>query len=172
MEYLGLIMRIALTMTLLLSGLAKVFDLKSSARIASSVGILPKSIARAFGVLLPFLEILLSVLLFLNYFPKIVAVVVELLFLSFLIANITVVAQKKDIACNCFGRLMRGTMGVGGIFHSLILLLCGAFVIFRPELSFVSFVQVSMPIEVGLIVLPAFGVFALGMISREISIPD
>lgn len=167
MQYLGLIMSLALGLTLLLSGIAKIFDLRASARIVASVGILPNLWAKVFGRVLPFVEVVLALLLICGIYVQISLVLSLALFLSFIIANVYVILQGKDIACNCFGRLLSGTMGWGGVYHSLILLCCGAVAIVSPSLSIRELVETSGMFETALVFVPTGGIFLIGLISRE-----
>lgn len=159
-------MSLALGITLLLSGGTKIIDLQTSAQVSVSVGILPKSIAFLFGLLLPFVELLFGILLIVGYEQKWTGLLTSLLMLSFAIANVKIIRDEKDVACNCFGRLMIGKMGRGGLYHSLVLLSFCIPVILWPETNRIDLLGTAGGLEFSLIVLPAIGLFFTGIISR------
>ena len=168
LEITSLLMAYAIAVTLLLSGLAKMFDLQGSSRSAVAVGILPASIARGFGVLLPFVEVALAVILFVTSESYLLLAALLLLFISFAFANAKMMLEKKDIACHCFGRFMSGEMGFGSLLHSLILIIYWVPVFAQPAnyMNMLSTVQ-----DFGSIAIIVMGVLCLastGMIARLI----
>lgn len=168
MNYLGLMMTLSVCLTLLLSGASKVFDLRSSGRSASSVGILPKSVGRIVGYILPFIEIIIAILLLYGVQTGVITAVAGLLFAAFITANTAVLVQGKDIACHCFGSLLRGTMGWGGLLHSIIMLVCCVVSFIWPGYSVPALLNDPDAGRVLMISVPAVGIFLMGMISREI----
>lgn len=170
MGYIGMIMALMIGMTFLLSGGAKLSDLQGTARITMMMGILPKSIAKIVGPSFPFVEIVVGALLLTGVQPLLVSVVAQLMIVSFLIINGKAIVEGKDIACNCFGRLLSGKIGLGGLFHSIILFGCGLIVIFYHEISFVSFVQHASYEETLTIVFPAIVLMVTGLLSREVQL--
>ncbi|PWV95964.1 methylamine utilization protein MauE [Paenibacillus cellulosilyticus] len=168
MIYLGLMMTLSVCLTLFLSGAAKVFDLRSSGRSAASIGILPNSLGRLFGYVLPFAEIILAALLLTDTQMRLALVAAALLFAAFITANAIVLVQGKDIACHCFGSLLRGTMGWGGLLHSVIMMICCTVGYLWPGFSVSDLLSDPGIDHMIMIGVPAVGIFLMGMISREI----
>jgi uncharacterized membrane protein YphA (DoxX/SURF4 family) len=89
-----------------MSGSAKLTNLRSFVATAVTFELLPHSAARLFGYLLPFVEIALGLFLLLNIYRTVLlgfAVVVLLTFSLGIALNL--IRGRTDISCGCFGSL-------------------------------------------------------------------
>ena len=168
MEIASLLLAYAIAITLLLSGITKMYDLQGASRSAVAVGILPASLSRGFGFLLPFVEVILAIILFITSESILLLAALLLLFVSFAIANAKMMIEKKDIACHCFGRFMSGEMGLGSLLHSLILIIYWIPVFAKPA----NYMNLLYTIhDFGSIAIIVLGVCCLagtGMVARLI----
>ncbi|WGV60420.1 MauE/DoxX family redox-associated membrane protein [Brevibacillus brevis] len=169
MDYLLLIFSLSLSITFLFSGISKIVDIRTSIRITSSVGILPKSFGRFFGSVLPLLEIIIALCLIIGYKTNYMGIISSILLISFIIANFKVIYEGKDLACNCFGNLFKESMGWGGIIHSFILLIFALPVgLFSMNITIFQLQQAML--DLLFILLQAISLFMIGIISRFVEI--
>jgi len=85
---------------------ASIGKLPQQAEFADAVvayDILPTLLARWYGLLLPWAELLVGGLLILGFFQKFIAGVSVILILSFIIANSIALSQGMGAECGCFG---------------------------------------------------------------------
>ncbi len=102
-----LILRIVLGIFLSLSGLAKIMDLASFGKAVNSFGILPADWVVLVTIVVPYLELVLGLMLLLNFYAKPAYVTA----LTMLIVFTALSAYKYfsgDISdCGCFGKLLQ-----------------------------------------------------------------
>jgi uncharacterized membrane protein YphA (DoxX/SURF4 family) len=99
--------RIILAILFLASALGKLVNLERySVDAVYNFGILPIALARPFGLILPFLELLCAVGLLLGILTRLSALGIGLMSLSFFIAKAYVLAQGRNIECGCFGAVI------------------------------------------------------------------
>lgn len=168
MDYIGLILSMALGFTFFLSGLLKMFDLRASVIVSETVGILPRKMSTIFGYFLPFLELLISIALLLNIQPQLINIILLLLIISFIVANIKTIIEGKNINCNCFGPLISGKMGVGALYHSSILFLFALLLLFFEKFGVQQMLLVLNFNEAAQIWISSATLFAVGLASRLI----
>jgi len=100
---------------LLLGGifiLAAVGKIPEQARfvdVVTQYGLLPWSLARAYGTILPWFELGIGIFLVLGFLPRLAAGTSILMILSFIAANGTAVYSYNDKDCGCFGDIYYGT---------------------------------------------------------------
>ena len=91
----------------LTSALGKLVNLERySVDAVYTFGILPMFLARPFGLILPFLELLCAAGLLWGVFTRLSALGIGLMSLSFFIAKAYVLIQGRNIECGCFGAVV------------------------------------------------------------------
>ena len=98
-----LIARFILAGILVASGSAKLLMLEDFALSVSQYGLLPDSLAYAYGYALPFIEAVLGVLFFFGWRIRLVSVAVSLIVISFMVANIIDISRASEKCLTCFG---------------------------------------------------------------------
>lgn len=166
MSILTLVMSMAVGLTFIISGGAKVFDLKTSANNSKMIKFFPQQIAYLFGFILPFIELLIGFFLIIGFENQAFGVVSLVLFLSFIFVNLKSITQNMDIPCSCFGKIMDGKMGWGGVIHSSLLLLYCIPIILLPQQTVFDFPNNIENIAFLIVLLAVAMFFFLGFISR------
>jgi uncharacterized membrane protein YphA (DoxX/SURF4 family) len=101
--WIGLLARLVLGGVLLVAGYMKVIAPDKSQMAVRSYEMLPNSIANLLGLVLPFLEIAIGVLLVLGALTKVMAALGGLTMVIFIIAISQAWARGLNIDCGCFG---------------------------------------------------------------------
>jgi uncharacterized membrane protein YphA (DoxX/SURF4 family) len=101
--WIGLLARLVLGGVLLVAGYLKVIAPDKSQMAVRSYEMLPNSIANLLGLVLPFLEIAIGVLLVLGALTKVMAALGGLTMVIFIIAISQAWARGLNIDCGCFG---------------------------------------------------------------------
>lgn len=101
--WIGLIARLTLGGVLLAAGYLKAIAPDKSQMAVRSYEMLPNSIANLLGLVLPFLEIAIGVLLILGALTKVMAVLGGFTMVIFIIAISQAWARGLNIDCGCFG---------------------------------------------------------------------
>jgi uncharacterized membrane protein YphA (DoxX/SURF4 family) len=103
MPWLGLLSRLVLGGVLLAAGLLKYQHLDKSQMAVRAYEMLPISVANFIGIVLPFAEIGMGLLLILGAATRISAVLSSLLMVIFVIGISQAWARGLSIDCGCFG---------------------------------------------------------------------
>jgi uncharacterized membrane protein YphA (DoxX/SURF4 family) len=77
--------------------------------VVTQYGLLPWSLARAYGTILPWLELTIGIFLVLGFLPRLAAGISILMIISFIAANGTAVYSHNYADCGCFGNIYYGT---------------------------------------------------------------
>jgi uncharacterized membrane protein YphA (DoxX/SURF4 family) len=101
--WLGTGVRLILGGVWLAAGVIKVGDLAASGRSVVAYRLLPYDAATSLGVVLPFVEIALGVLLVLGLATRLSAVLSVVLLIAFIIGIASAWARGLRIDCGCFG---------------------------------------------------------------------
>ena len=101
--WIGLLARLVLGGVLLVAGYLKVIAPDKSQMAVRSYEMLPNSIANLLGLVLPFLEIAIGVLLVLGALTKVMAALGGLTMVIFITAISQAWARGLNIDCGCFG---------------------------------------------------------------------
>ncbi|NMF07936.1 MauE/DoxX family redox-associated membrane protein [Clostridium beijerinckii] len=121
MNILGSIFFIAITITLIFAGAAKMISYSNTIYTIKKVGIFPEKISKAIGIFMPIFEIIIAVFLMVN--PNKLTIVSTLGYLLFFIAlNLKYAIEDKEIRCCCYGKFIESKLGIGGFIHYLYLL--------------------------------------------------
>jgi uncharacterized membrane protein YphA (DoxX/SURF4 family) len=169
-QEIAIVLRLVLGITLTLGGITKIKYLSVFVQGVLQYRVLPVSLARWYGRLLPFVEVGTGAFLILGLGTQIVAVVSALIFASFAIAVGVNLTRKREMPCYCFGADTSDKMG----WHTLlrIMLLFGMAVGLTVSPSSTSWwwalisgsVRVDVPSLVPLLALAAFGLLALSFV--------
>jgi uncharacterized membrane protein YphA (DoxX/SURF4 family) len=91
----------------LTSSYGKLVDIERySVDAVYNFGILPIALARPFGLVMPFVELLCGLGLLLGVLTRLSALGIALMSLSFFIAKAMVLSQGRSIECGCFGAVI------------------------------------------------------------------
>ena len=145
MEFLVVVARLVLFGVFLVSGVAKLFDLEGSKKATAGFGI-PEPLANIGGVILPFVELAVGVLLLFPQTTLVGALLALVLFVAFTVGMAIQLAKGNKPACHCFGQLSTAPIGKHSIIRNGILAALAAFVVYRgltgnPGPSLVSWME-------------------------------
>ena len=101
--WIGLLLRVVLGGVLLVAGLLKYQHLDKSQMAVRAYELLPISLANFLGIVLPFVEIAVGILLIIGAAVRVSAVISGLLMLAFSIGISQAWARGLSIDCGCFG---------------------------------------------------------------------
>jgi thiol-disulfide isomerase/thioredoxin/uncharacterized membrane protein YphA (DoxX/SURF4 family) len=96
-------MRLILGGIFLVSSLSKLTDISSFQRLVASYHILPVGLAQVYGLLIPWIELIMAVLLITGIFRRIAAAGTIVLTASFATASIFSLVSGATATCGCFG---------------------------------------------------------------------
>jgi uncharacterized membrane protein YphA (DoxX/SURF4 family) len=101
--------RLVLGTTLILAAVGKIPEQARFVDVVTQYGLLPWSLAQAYGNILPWLELTLGVCLVSGFLVRLTAGASILMVISFIVANGTAVYSHNIMECGCFGVLYEGT---------------------------------------------------------------
>ena len=101
--WIGLVSRLVLGGVLFAAGYLKVFTLEKSQMSVRAYELLPISLANFLGIVLPFAEIVLGLLLIIGAFTRYMALLGGAIMFIFIIAIASAWARGLTIDCGCFG---------------------------------------------------------------------
>ena len=101
--WIGLVSRLVLGGVLFAAGYLKVFTLEKSQMSVRAYELLPISLANFLGIVLPFAEIVLGLLLIIGAFTRYMALLGGVIMFIFIIAISSAWARGLTIDCGCFG---------------------------------------------------------------------
>jgi putative oxidoreductase len=106
-HYVILIFRLLLAGFFLTSAYGKLVDIERySVDAVYNFGILPMLLARPFGLIMPFIELLCGLGLLFGVLTRLSTLGIALMSLSFFIAKAIVLSQGRSIECGCFGAVI------------------------------------------------------------------
>ena len=127
--------RLILSFFFLVSAYGKLVDIERySVDAVYNFGMLPMVLARPFGIIIPFIELLCGLGLVSGVLTRLSALGIGMMSLSFFIAKAIVLSQGRSIDCGCFGAVI-DTLASVTIFLDL-------------PMVFLSTVLISAPSEV------------------------
>jgi putative oxidoreductase len=99
--------RLLMAAMFLVSSLGKLVDIERySVDAVYNFGILPMVLARPFGLVMPFIELLCGLGLLFGVLTRLAALGIGLMSISFFIAKALVLSQGRSIECGCFGAVI------------------------------------------------------------------
>ncbi len=129
-HYVVLIFRFILGGIFLLSSIGKLVDIERySVDAVYNFGILPMALARPFGLVMPFIELLCGLGLLFGVLTRLSALGSALMSVAFFVAKAIVLYQGRSIECGCFGAIVDTLasvtifMDLPMFFFSLVILL-------------------------------------------------
>jgi len=129
-HYVILVFRLILAGFFLLSSCGKLVDIERySVDAVYNFGILPMALARPFGLVMPFIELLCGLGLLLGVLTRLAALGISMMSLSFFIAKAIVWSQGRSINCGCFGAVV-DTLASVTIFMDLPVMFMALMVMF------------------------------------------
>jgi len=147
--WLLLVLRLVLGGIFITAGIAK---LSSQAEFVNSVigyGILPDSLARAYGYALPWAELAIGLCLILGLFTRVASALVFPIALSFIVANAYAMYRQFQDDCGCFGALVPMSYPVSLTLDVLMLLMATILLMGKEQARFLSIsaliTRISMP---------------------------
>lgn len=135
-RYVTLACRLILAAIFLVSSYGKLVDIERySVDAVYNFGILPVdpiNVARFFGLVMPFIELLCALGLLFGVLTRLSALGTGLMSLSFFIAKTVVLAQGRNIECGCFGAVV-DTLASVTIFMDIPMMLLSLVVLFSAS---------------------------------------
>ncbi len=129
-RYVALLCRLVLSVIFLLSSYGKLVNIERySVDAVYNFGILPMWLARPFGLVMPFAELLCAFGLLFGVLTRLAALGAAAMSLAFFIAKAMVLLQGRNIQCGCFGAIV-DTLASTTIFMDLPMMLMGLVVLF------------------------------------------
>ncbi len=130
--YVVLVFRLMLAAIFLLSSFGKLVDIERySVDAVYNFGILPMILARPFGLVMPFIELLCGLGLLFGILTRLSALGSGLMSLAFFVAKAIVLSQGRSIECGCFGAIV-DTLASVTIFMDIPMLLLSLVVMLAP----------------------------------------
>ncbi|WP_176518768.1 MauE/DoxX family redox-associated membrane protein [Bacillus toyonensis] len=126
--------QVFLAIIFLISAIAKLFSLKSFQHTLHNLGFSFKN-QKLFSWFIPSLELIISMLIFIESTRFIAGIVVILLLVAFSAAVVKAILTGEKVNCNCFGSLTNDTIGWKTIVHILLILVLDVCLITTPEVS-------------------------------------
>lgn len=136
-----LLVRCSLGGIILVAGISKLSDIASFVKAVEAYNILPTPLARAFGRILPYLEFIVGLFLFVGLGTNIAVIIAILLFTSFAIAIGINLLRNNNLDCNCFGKRHSEKISWATFARSVLLAILAFLLIFFPN-SYLSLDEV------------------------------
>ena len=130
-----LVFRLVLASFFILSAFGKLVDIERySVDAVYNFGVLPMVLARPFGLIMPFIELLCGLGLLFGVLTRLSALGIGLMSIAFFVAKAIVLSQGRGIDCGCFGAII-DTLASVTIFMDLPMLAFAAVIFFAPDSS-------------------------------------
>jgi len=117
------VLRLMLALIFLFSSLAKLRNPSAFVREVSDYQVLPQPLARLFGRLLPFVELITAVLLLSGFLLIVGTGMAAFLLTSFTVVMTVMTTRGRQPKCNCFGTASTSHVGWQTILRNLLLLI-------------------------------------------------
>lgn len=141
-RYATLAFRLILAGLFLLSSYGKLVDIERySVDAVYNFGILPVepvNLARFFGLVMPFIELLCALGLLAGVLTRLSALGISLMSVAFFIAKAIVLAQGRSIECGCFGAVV-DTLASVTIYMDVPMMLMGLYIMFSETRMWAAF---------------------------------
>ena len=132
--YVVLVCRLIIAGIFLTSAYGKLVDIERySVDAVYNFGVLPMFLARPFGLIMPFIELLCALGLLFGVLTRLSALGIALMSVAFFIAKAIVLSQGRSIECGCFGAVI-DTLASVTIFMDIPVMILALVVMFSvPE---------------------------------------
>lgn len=124
-----LVTRLCLGFIFLPSALGKLTNQSRFIQGIVDYQVLPERLARGFGLILPWFELILALVLLLGIALPLAGVAAMLLLLSFIAAVVINLRRGRQLDCNCYGIASPTTISWGIVVRNILLLLLAAIVV-------------------------------------------
>jgi uncharacterized membrane protein YphA (DoxX/SURF4 family) len=132
-RYIVLVFRLIVAAFFLTSAYGKLVDIERySVDAVYNFGILPMFLARPFGLVMPFIELLCALGLLFGVLTRLSALGIALMSVAFFIAKAIVLSQGRSIDCGCFGAVI-DTLASVTIFMDIPMMFIALVVMFSPD---------------------------------------
>ncbi len=132
-RYVILFFRLILGVFFLVSSYGKLVDIERySVDAVYNFGVLPIVLARPFGLIMPFIELLCGLGVLSGVLTRLSALGIALMSLSFFIAKAVVLFQGRIIECGCFGAVI-DTLASVTIFMDFPVMFLALLVVLSPS---------------------------------------
>ena len=161
------------------SSTGKFFNYREFTKAILDYRILPLPVANIYASLLPWIELGISVALFVNFAGILVMAVIFFLILSFNIAIVANLVRQSDLECHCYGVLGNNPVGWGTVVRNFFLLSLALIYIttanlhtndwltsWQIDLLVLSSIEIILPV----ILLIIFGFVSIRLIEESINI--
>ncbi len=129
-KYLLLVCRIVIGFIFLYAGMEKISDPAGFARAINNYKLLPFSLINIASLILPWIEVITSILLIFGIRVKENAFIISGLLGIFTIAIIISLFRGLNIDCGCFGTLSGTKIGIHKLIENILMLLSGVLLIY------------------------------------------
>jgi hypothetical protein len=170
---------ILLTLTLLVSGLAKLGARQGTEDAMTSLRLPLRSAHRAVANVLPVAEIVLALVLWVPARPlqAVVAVVITLLMLAYLVIIVRALTWDEVVECACFGTLASPTVSRTTLGRNILLTALGLLTVVSASSGLMERVLVQQPLALigtgaGLLLAVVLAVLALGGTAPQVEAGD
>jgi len=137
-RYATLVFRLVLAAIFLVSSYGKLVDIERySVDAVYNFGILPMWLARPFGLVMPFIELLCGLGLLFGVLTRLSALGAALMSLAFVMAKAIVLSQGRVIECGCFGAIV-DTLASVTIFMDIPMIVMGLVVLFSSSRNWLA----------------------------------
>ena len=133
MEWLVFVARLVVGAVFLMSSLTKLAGPREFVSNVQSYRVLPRPMATAYALTLPYLELGAAILLFLGIYAVWASLGVALMLLSFMVSVGMVMHRGQHLACSCFGLLYRERVGWTTQFRDGLMLLMALAVLIADD---------------------------------------
>ena len=137
-RWLLLVLRLVLGGIFVTAGIAKLSNQAEFINAVIGYGILPDTLARAYGYALPWAELAIGCCLILGLFTRISSALVLPVALSFVIANSYAIYRQFQDDCGCFGALVPMSYPVSLTLDVLMLLMAAVLLMGKEQIKFLS----------------------------------
>lgn len=125
------LVRYILAVVFLVASLGKIREPGSFIKTVAGYRLLPSFVVRPFGLLLPWIEFALGVILLIGWETRLASVATCLLYLMFIGAlTINLARGRKDLDCGCFGSKHKHEIDRGLIIRDILLLLGAGLILY------------------------------------------
>lgn len=119
------LLRLVFGGVLIFSGIVKLFDITNFTSSLSDFNLLPAQTILFFAYLIPLLELILGLLIFVNYRTAVASQVASFLIALFTAVVISKITEGANISCGCFGNLIEDKINHSTVVRNILLILIG-----------------------------------------------
>ena len=121
--YTTLLTRVILGSVFLISGIGKLLDHAKFINVVINYQIISPSLSRLYGLLLPYAELIVAVMIIFGIYVDEGAFVALLMLISFIIAiSVNLARGRKNLDCGCFGNFIERKLGIHTLLDDFALL--------------------------------------------------